>query len=172
MEQTVAKSEQRKSAQADNIRKEDKEEQQRIASVKAEYENDMQKELHTQGADTERLQNIAEQLQNIEQELLFIKDHAALIIEYQKDKRDLIDHIPTWQREYDEQKRLLNNEKESLHKETGALQSEIDKLNKSLHEAEENVRSLSGNLDAYEKFLHTTGTSLIRIFSVLKWYGN
>lgn len=140
-----------KSAQADNIRKEDKEEQQRIASVKAEYENDMQKELHTQGADTERLQNIAEQLQNIEQELLFIKDHAALIIEYQKDKRDLIDHIPTWQREYDEQKRLLNNEKESLHKETGALQSEIDKLNKSLHEAEENVRSLSGNLDAYEK---------------------
>lgn len=151
MEQTVAKSEQRKSAQADNIRKEDKEEQQRIASVKAEYENDMQKELHTQGADTERLQNIAEQLQNIEQELLFIKDHAALIIEYQKDKRDLIDQIPTWQREYDEQKRLLNNEKESLHKETGALQSEIDKLNKSLHEAEENVRSLSGNLDAYEK---------------------
>ena len=140
-----------KSAQADNIRKEDKEEQQRIASVKAEYENDMQKELHTQGADTERLQNIAEQLQNIEQELLFIKDHAALIIEYQKDKRDLIDQIPTWQREYDEQKRLLNNEKESLHKETGALQSEIDKLNKSLHEAEENVRSLSGNLDAYEK---------------------
>lgn len=128
----------------------------------------MQKELHTQGADTERLQNIAEQLQNIEQELLFIKDHAALIIEYQKDKRDLIDQIPTWQREYDEQKRLLNNEKESLHKETGALQSEIDKLNKSLHEAEENVRSLSGNLDAYEKFLHTTGTSLIRIFSVLK----
>jgi 6,7-dimethyl-8-ribityllumazine synthase len=104
-----------KSAQADNIRKEDKEEQQRIASVKAEYENDMQKELHTQGADTERLQNIAEQLQNIEQELLFIKDHAALIIEYQKDKRDLIDQIPTWQREYDEQKRLLNNEKESLH---------------------------------------------------------
>lgn len=140
-----------KAEQAETIRKEEQEEQKRIASVKADYENEMQKELHTQGADTERLQDIAKQLQDIEQELLFIKDHATLLIEYQKDKRDLMDHIPEWKREYDEQKRLLNNEKEVLRKEAGALQTEIDKLGKTLHEAEENVRVFSSNLEAYEK---------------------
>ena len=147
-----------KKKQADTIQQEEQEEQKRIASVKADYENDMQKELHKQGADTERLQDIAKQLQDIEQELLFIKDHATLLIEYQKDKRDLINHIPEWKREYEEQKRLLDNEKENVRKEINSLQGEIDKLSKSVNEAEENVRTFSNNLEAYERI------------SVYEWY--
>ena len=54
----------------------------------------MKQELHSQGADTERLQQISSQLRDIDRELQFIKEHATLLIEYQKDKRDLIDHIP------------------------------------------------------------------------------
>lgn len=54
----------------------------------------MQKELHSQGADTERLQDIANQLAQLDKELSFIKENATLVIEYQKDKRDLIDRIP------------------------------------------------------------------------------
>ena len=147
-----------KKKQADTIQQEEQEEQKRIASVKADYENDMQKELHKQVADTERLQDIAKQLQDIEQELLFIKDHATLLIEYQKDKRDLINHIPEWKREYEEQKRLLDNEKENVRKEINSLQGEIDKLSKSVNEAEENVRTFSNNLEAYERI------------SVYEWY--
>ena len=78
----------------------------------------MQKELHSQGADTERLQDIANQLAQLEKELSFIKENATLVIEYQKDKRDLIDRIPGWQREHDEQKRLLQQERETLRVET------------------------------------------------------
>ena len=78
----------------------------------------MQKELHSQGADTERLQDIANQLVQLEKELSFIKENATLVIEYQKDKRDLIDRIPGWQREHDEQKRLLQQERETLRVET------------------------------------------------------
>ncbi len=47
-----------KKTQAEVIGKEEKEEQRRISSIKTEYEADMQKELHSQGADTERLQDI------------------------------------------------------------------------------------------------------------------
>lgn len=61
-----------------------KEEQRRISSIKTEYEADMQKELHSQGADTERLQDIANQLAQLEKELSFIKENATLVIEYQK----------------------------------------------------------------------------------------
>ena len=77
-----------KKTQAEIIGKEEKEEQRRISSIKAEYEADMQKELHSQGADTERLQDIANQLAQLDKELSFIKENATLVIEYQKDKRD------------------------------------------------------------------------------------
>ena len=140
-----------KKTQAEVIGKEEKEEQRRISSIKTEYEADMQKELHSQGADTERLQDIANQLAQLEKELSFIKENATLVIEYQKDKRDLIDRIPGWQREHDEQKRLLQLERETLRVETSSLQEKIDLLNKELEEAEENVRELQKNLEAYSK---------------------
>ena len=72
-----------KETQAGSIRLEDKEEQQRIATEKAEYERQMKQELHSQGADTERLQQISSQLRDIDRELQFIKEHATLLIEYQ-----------------------------------------------------------------------------------------
>lgn len=138
-----------KQAQTEIIRKEEQKEQRRIASIKAEYETDMQKELHSQGADTERLQNIADLLAQIEKELAFIKENATLVIEYQKDKRDLIDRIPGWQREHDEQKRLLQLERETLKAETSTLQEKIDLLDKEQEEAGKNVRELQLNLEAY-----------------------
>lgn len=140
-----------KRIQTEAIGKEEKEEKQRISSIKAEYEADMQKELHSQGADTERLQDIADQLVQIEKELSFIKENATLVIEYQKDKRDLIDRIPGWKREHDEQKRLLNLERETLKAETSSLQERIDRLNKEQEKAGENVRELQKNLEAYHK---------------------
>ena len=140
-----------KKTQAEVIGKEEKEEQRRISSIKTEYEADMQKELHSQEADTERLQDIANQLVQLEKELSFIKENATLVIEYQKDKRDLIDRIPGWQREHDEQKRLLQLERETLRVETSSLQEKIDLLNKEWEEAEENVRELQKNLEAYSK---------------------
>lgn len=140
---------QEKKTLAENIDAEDKQERQRIDAEKAEYRKQMKQELHSQGADTERLQEIANQLQTVEQELLFIKDHATLLIEYQKDKRDLIDHIPEWSREQKEQELLLKTEKESLNKECGILQEQIDRLSKAVQEAESNVRNLQANVEAY-----------------------
>lgn len=62
-----------KKTQAEVIGKEEKEEQRRISSIKTEYEADMQKELHSQGADTERLQDIANQLVQLEKSFLSLR---------------------------------------------------------------------------------------------------
>lgn len=140
-----------KQEQADNLKAEEEKELKRITDTKARYESDMQKDLHEQGVDTERLQDIASQLQQIGQELLFIKDHATLIIEYQKDKRDLMDNIPEWQHKLDEQNRLLSQEKESLRKEVSTLQEQISKLNKELKEADNKVRELTSDMEAFDK---------------------
>lgn len=142
---------QEKKTQAETIDQEDKQEHQRIDAEKTEYRKQMKQELHSQGADTGRLQDIANQLKSIEEELLFIKDHATLIIEYRKDKRDLIDHIPEWKHEQEEQERLLRLEKDTFNKDSGLLQGQIDQQNKSLQEAEGKVRELQTNLEAYEK---------------------
>ncbi len=138
-------------AQTAAIRREDKEELRRIASEKNTYEADMQKELHSQGADTERLQNIADQMMRIDRELQSIKEHATLLIEYQKDKRDLMDNIPQWQREADEQQRLLGAEHAALKESTARLQTEIDATDKELAAADEQVRSLQLNMDAFHR---------------------
>lgn len=140
-----------KQAAADVIRKEDKEEQQRIAAEKREYEARMQTELHVQGADTERLDVIGKELESIGKELTFIGEHAALLIEYQKDKRDLIDRIPAWQRDQEELKQKLQTEQENLKANASSLQDKIDFLNRELQLAEENNRELSKNLEAYSK---------------------
>ena len=136
---------------AESVKKEDEDEKRRISAEKAEYESQMKQELHSQGADTERLQQIAGQLQDIDRELLFIKDHAALIIEYRKDKRDLIDNIPEWKRRRDAQKQELHLEKENLKKETASLQEDIDRLDKEAQAAEQEEARLLADQEAFGK---------------------
>ena len=46
----------------------------------------------------------------LKQELSFIKKHATLIIEYQKDKRDLIEHIPTWKYQEEDLRKQLKKD--------------------------------------------------------------
>lgn len=140
-----------KERQAENLRKEEQEEQKRIAADKDNYERDMQKELHSQGADTERLQEIAKQLAQLSEELNYIDRHATLIIEYQKDKRDLIDLLPEWQHKYGILKKQLDAEKETARKEVAALQEKINGTNKILSEAENKLRTLTANIEAFDK---------------------
>ena len=142
---------QEKDRMAETVRKEDKDEEERIRKEKSEYEQQMKQELHSQGADTERLQQIAGQLEEIDRELLFIKDHAALIIEYRKDKRDLIDHIPEWKRKQTELKQNLHREKEELKKETAVLQEQIERLDREVAQAGQEASRLEADQEAYKK---------------------
>ena len=140
-----------KEKQLASIEQEDREERNRIGDEKEAYNQAMKQELHSQGADTEKLQQNALQLHTIEEELTFIKDHATQLIEYQKDRRELIDHIPEWQRGKEEQEQQLRQEKETLKKEAQILQTQIEKLEKEVQEANRNVHQLQTNLEAYRK---------------------
>ena len=44
--------------------------------------------------------------------ILYEETDLTLLIEYQKDKRDLIDHIPEWKREQEEQQRIATEKAE------------------------------------------------------------
>ena len=75
-----------KKTQAEIIGKEEKEEQRRISSIKAEYEADMQKELHSQGADTERRLTSREFLARYSQILT-----TGETVEFKTDNKDLFE---------------------------------------------------------------------------------
>lgn len=81
--------------------------------------------------------------------VVFHQKHATLIIEYQKDKRDLIEHIPTWKYQEEDLRKQLKKERDTLRAEVDTLQKEIDRIKIILQEAEGNIRHLQQNLDAY-----------------------
>ena len=58
--------------QAERLKNEDRLEQQRITAEKNNYESQMNRELHSQGADTDRLQSITSQRNEIAADLQFI----------------------------------------------------------------------------------------------------
>ena len=129
----------------------------------------MQKELHSQGADTERLQDIANQLAQLEKELSFIKENATLVIEYQKDKRDLIDRIPGWQREHDEQKTSApigtGNAESGNILPTRKNRPSEQRMGRSGRKCKGTAKR-TWRLTA--RFRHTTGINRIKIYSVPK----
>lgn len=66
-----------------------------------------------------------------------------------KDKRDLIEHIPTWKYQEEDLRKQLKKERDTLRAEVDTLQKEIDRIKIILQEAEGNIRHLQQNLDAY-----------------------
>ena len=135
----------------ENVEHEEREEQQRIASEKKAYRKQMDEELHSQGADTERLQQIAVQLNELKKELNFIKEHETLIIEFHKDKRDWIDHIQEWALEQEAKTSLLKQEQETLRKESNILQEQINVQEQAYQEAEKVLQKLQNDMEAYGK---------------------
>lgn len=135
----------------ENVEHEEREEQQRIAAEKKAYRKQMDEELHSQGADTERLQQIAVQLNELKKELNFIKEHETLIIEFHKDKRDWIDHIQEWALEQEAKTSLLKQEQETLRKESNILQEQINVQEQAYQEAEKVLQKLQNDMEAYGK---------------------
>src|SRR5699024_6022696 len=53
-------------------------------------------EFENKGADTQRIEEIDNQLKDIEGKLQYIKENEALVIEFNKDKREIFDVVPEW----------------------------------------------------------------------------
>src|SRR5690625_6902877 len=57
------------------------------------------------GADTKRIQEIDSELAEMQKELDFIVENEALVIEYNKDKREVFDKVPEWKAERKQKER-------------------------------------------------------------------
>ncbi len=100
-------------------------------------------ELDNKGADTNRLNEIDDRLNDIEKDLDFIKEHETIVIEYNKDKRELFDKVPQ-----------LKVEKTSLEKKQASIVNEhkieLNKINSKYSKQEDFVKSIQSKIDEFD----------------------
>ena len=111
-----------------------------------ELKKDQTSELNKKGADTERLNIIDYRLNNITNDLDYIKDKETIVIEYNKDKRELFDRVPQ-----------LKVDKISLEKKQTSIvdthKIELNKINTKYSKQEQFVKSIQSKIEEFENDL-------------------
>lgn len=108
--------------------------------------------LKDKGADTKRLHKIDHQLNDIQLDVNFINENQRLVIEYEKDKRELFDKVL----ELKAEKISLEKKQERM---TDEHQAEMNKISKKCSKQESSVKTIQKkinefdtDLDAFESF--------------------
>lgn len=108
-----------------------------------ELKKEQNSELGNKGADTKRLNIIDNRFQEIEKDLDYIKGNETIVIEYNKDKRELFDKVPQ-----------LKVDKTSLEKKQTSIISEhkieLNKINTKYSKQEDFVKSIQSKIDEFE----------------------
>ena len=111
-----------------------------------ELKKEQNSELENKGSDTKRLTLIDDRLNQITIDLDYIKENETIVIEYNKDKRELFDKVPQ-----------LKVEKASLEKKQTSIISEhkieLNKINTKYAKQEEFVKSIQIKIDEFDSDL-------------------
>ena len=130
-----------------------------IKNKVAEIENEIQdlegrkkSALEDKGADTERIEEIDRKLLKIENELNYIDENSRIVVEYQKDKKELFDKLP----DLLNRKNLLTNKlqeiKENFSVARKKLEEDLSSINAEINSIEREGSQLEKNLEKFDKF--------------------
>lgn len=137
-----------------------KETDKRIQELKAKQT----KELDNKGADTKRLSVIDDNLEEIEKNLAFIKNNERIVIEYEKDKRELFDNVPTLKAN-----KVSEEKKQEVI--TDEHKVEMNKMNNRCSKQESVVNTLKSQIDEFETDLKAFETfKLSDAFATIQKY--
>ena len=108
-----------------------------------ELKKEQNSELDNKGADTKRLNIIDDRLNDIVNDLDYIKRNETIVIEYNKDKRELFDKVPQ-----------LKVDKTSLEKKQASIVNEhkieLNKINSKYSKQEDFVKSIQSKIDEFD----------------------
>lgn len=103
-------------------------------------------ELDNKGADTKRLSVIDGNLEEIEKNLVFIKNNERIVIEYEKDKRELFDNVSTLKAN-----KVSEEKKQEVI--TDEHKVEMNKMNTKCSKQEDAVKTIKSQIDAFDNDL-------------------
>ncbi len=108
-----------------------------------ELKKEQTSELGNKGADTKRLSVIDDRLNDVEKDLEYIKENERIVIEYNKDKRELFDKVPQ-----------LKVDKASLEKKQDSIISEhkieLNKIITKYSKQDDYVKSIKSKIDEFD----------------------
>lgn len=108
-----------------------------------ELKKEQTSELGNKGADTKRLGVIDARLNDVEKDLEYIKENETIVIEYNKDKRELFDKVPQ-----------LKVDKASLEKKQDSIISEhkieLNKIITKYSKQDDFVKSIKSKIDEFD----------------------
>lgn len=126
-----------------------------IAIKEKQLKAEQREELHSEGADTKKLDALEDALRVVEAELNFIEKNRDLVADFRKDKRELFDKEKEFQRSRSALNKELaqlvgsnRKEKQELEHLANGLKKEISRLNKTLE-------SYTKSIEDFARFEHS-----------------
>jgi hypothetical protein len=123
----------------------------RIEEVKQQQTKNLKKE----GADVVRLAGIEKELLVAVRELEFINGNRETVSDYNKDKRELLDHVDTYKTEKRLKESLLENEQEKYNLQKQKIHQEIDLLTSEITDLGSRLALINEGLNTFESFKQT-----------------
>lgn len=118
---------------------------------KSGYDREQLDSLTASGGDPKRLEEIHSRLAYIGGEIKYINETKALIIEYLKDKREMLDKVPDWTAESLRLQQIIHGEREELKKRLADVNRSIFKVDAELKELKESNRKALENREEYHR---------------------
>lgn len=129
-----------------------KDKEKEIAARTNEIKDREKSELSKQGADTGRIEEIDKSLEEIDEELESIESNNTLVIEYQKDKRELFDK----EQDLRNRRSLLNKELEGTEAEyrrrEHSLLEDLKSKSEQVKELKNKLGQILQDIEKYEDF--------------------
>jgi len=113
------------------------------------------KELSEKGADTKRLEEIQAKENFLNNELKFIEQNTALVIEYRKDKREYIDKTNDFKQEKLKQEKLLEAERQKYDNQKIVLAKDLSDIEAIISELEIKLNVITDDIKLFTDFKET-----------------
>ena len=118
---------------------------------KAEYDRRQLENLQASGGDPKRLEEINARLVYINKEIAYINETKPLVIEYLKDKREVLDKVPHWTAESTRLQMIVGQERDELKKRLSEVNHDIGKVDAELKGLKEANRKAMENREEYHR---------------------
>jgi len=139
----------------ENVEQIQKEIEQQIAKLKKREEEllaEQSGELHKEGADISRLDEIASRMGVIRNELKFIEQNRDKVSDYKKDKRELFDKLDVFQNTKRLLEQQLRQEEVKFQTQKVQLEKESARIGKEMASSEKLVESVRRDIKEMEQF--------------------
>ncbi len=136
----------------------------RIEEIKSQQTNRLEQE----GADVYRIAEIDRELTNIGKELDFINDNRDKVAEYNKDRRELLDHVDAFKTDKRLKESQLANEEEKHNLQRQKIAQEMEAVNTDIAQLVKHLSAIQEGITSFDSFKRTDHYQQIAEFEGLE----